>query len=215
MKICVGIVSYLPEPGKIRDIRTERLKNLIMFVDKYFKLPIILIAQNYKDLCIETEYSRIYMYKYEKPLGIVGARKELQRVFISSEFDNLIMMDDDLQLVGSNDSINSYLNKIRENPHGYGKFKSLLLHLFVISKELYKTINYPDLDPCNGDFLEDLWLIKTLDKLYPGLSYSLSTPGLTCKADASCDPASTWYHGQFNKSKMGDKARSLVNEYVK
>ena len=92
MKICVGIVSYLPEPGKIRDIRTERLKNLIMFVDKYFKLPIILIAQNYKDLCIETEYSKIYMYKYEKPLGIVGARKELQRVFISSEFDNLIIM---------------------------------------------------------------------------------------------------------------------------
>ena len=46
MKICIGIISYLPDDPKIRAARKEKLKNLIIKCNEIFNLPIIMVAQN-------------------------------------------------------------------------------------------------------------------------------------------------------------------------
>ena len=46
MKICVGIISYLPDKEDIRQRRFEKLKKLINDLDYFFDLPILIVAQN-------------------------------------------------------------------------------------------------------------------------------------------------------------------------
>jgi hypothetical protein len=46
MKICVGIISYLPDGESIRFQRFKKLVNLLSRIDKVFKLPVLIIAQN-------------------------------------------------------------------------------------------------------------------------------------------------------------------------
>ena len=43
---CFGIISYLPNDENFRKIRKERLIKLISDLNAYFKLPIIILAQN-------------------------------------------------------------------------------------------------------------------------------------------------------------------------
>lgn len=43
---CVGIVSYLPDEPKLRQIRQKKLISLLDQVNKLFDLPVIIVAQN-------------------------------------------------------------------------------------------------------------------------------------------------------------------------
>jgi hypothetical protein len=43
---CFGIISYLPDIEPLRTKRKEKLTNLIKTLDKYFKLPVVIVAQN-------------------------------------------------------------------------------------------------------------------------------------------------------------------------
>ena len=40
------------------------------------------------------------LYSYNNKLGITGARKKLREIFINSEYDYLIMLDDDNRIYG-------------------------------------------------------------------------------------------------------------------
>ena len=85
---CIGIISYFP--NDLREKRRERLRALLVQLNNYFKMPIIIIAQNWiqDDLKIFEGLTnqKIYVYTYPK-LGITNARIILRDKFLESDFD--------------------------------------------------------------------------------------------------------------------------------
>lgn len=46
MKVCIGIVSYLPEDEQVRAVRVKRLNHLLDQCKRLYGLPVLIIAQN-------------------------------------------------------------------------------------------------------------------------------------------------------------------------
>ena len=112
MNICIGIISYLPDEQNLRNERLNRLTNLLKQCDEFFKLPILLVAQNFKnDFNFMPINSKLYVYNYKNKLGITGARINLRKYFLLSSFDNIILLDDDMKLT-SEDNARKYLREI-------------------------------------------------------------------------------------------------------
>ena len=207
MNKCIGIISYLPDDENKRKIREKKIVSLLSDCDKYLDLPIIIIAQNWKDFNVDC----CQLYRYDKPLGIVGARKELRKKFLESGYDYLIMLDDDCVISGTKEGFDKYLSEIDNHPGMYGKFKGTLLKLFAISKEIFALQDFGDGRVENGDFFEDILFVNTLDKKYPDKQFTFSQ----CVKEQSNnynDENSTWYHGQYNKHEIGDRTRALLKE---
>ncbi len=158
MTKCIGIISYFPDDTKVRQIRIGKLNELLKRCDELFSLPIIIVAQNWGDdvKLVDLKKSKITIYEYKYGLGITGARSELRKRFLESEYDYIIMLDDDIQLVGTKQSADNYLRQIDNHPGDFGTFKTLTLQLFAISKELYSKIDFPEGDVVNGDYFEDM-----------------------------------------------------------
>lgn len=195
-----------------REIRINKLCTLLDSCDKLFNLPIIIVAQNWtNDELNKIKNHNVVLYKFNKALGIVGARKKLQKYFLASSFTHMIMLDDDIELKGSQDDGEKYIQQIKNNPNKAGFFMHLTLQLCCINKDIYSHISFPDGDPVKGDYLEDMWLILAIKKLYPNNYFIFNRYNLYPEANAANDPYSTWYHKQFNKSLMGNKARAMVN----
>lgn len=102
MSILVGVISYLPNDLDKRKIRLEeherQLANIVRVLPSS---PIILVQQNYE----EEDFLRVEeILRGTQHLGIVeetgigpaAARNHILKNFYSSEFDNLLMMDDDV-----------------------------------------------------------------------------------------------------------------------
>jgi len=214
MTKCIGIISYLPDDSKLRAIRLNKLNALISKCDSLFGLPIIIVAQNWKDdtKLVELNNSAVVIYKYDIKLGITGARRELRKRFLDSDYDYIIMLDDDINLVGNKASADNYLRQIDNHPGEFGTFKQLTLQLFAISKEMFEKIDYPDGEIVNGDYFEDMWLIMALKKLYPDKFYSFVRGNLDPQGNAANDAHSTWYHKQFIKKEIGDRTRAMIKE---
>ena len=213
MKICVGIISYLPSDEQIRKQRLAKLNRLLSKCDQLFKIPIVIVAQNWREVdLVKTKNSKLIIYSYQEPLGITGARRALREKFINSDFDYLIMLDDDSDLVGTEAGAHEYLEQIRKHPGMFGVFKSMLLKLFAISKEVYKLIDFPDLDPVKGEIFEDMYLIMALEKKYPKKKFSFRKEGIDENSNSSSDPLSTWYHRQYVKRQMGDRTREMIRK---
>ena len=77
------MISYLPDNPELREIRITRLKSLITQCDNWFQLPIIIVAQNWKeDVNLGIKNSKIFLYSYTNKLGITKARESLREKFI-------------------------------------------------------------------------------------------------------------------------------------
>jgi len=209
----VGIISYIPE-GKLGDTRFESLKKLIKEIDYIFRIPAIIVAQNWKDRKInyQCNNSHLTIFRYEEKLGITGARRELRKHFLESNFEYLIMLDDDSHLIGDPSAGELYLRQLRNNPGKFGVYKPSLLKLMAISKDVFRLIDYPTGEAENGDFFEDMYLTKALQKLYPDKEFKFSIGTLREYSDSAWDPNSTWYRGQFNKRDIGDRTRAMLKE---
>lgn len=214
MTKCIGIISYFPDDSKLRKIRIDKLNGLLKKCDELFGLPILIVAQNWKDDGELSKLSRstITVYKYDKKLGITGARRVLRQKFLESEYEYLIMLDDDINLVGNKQSADNYIRQIDNHPGDFGTFKQLTLQLFAISREIYSQIDFPAGEIANGDFFEDMWLIMALKKLYPDNFFSFVRGNLDPQGNAANDAHSTWYHKQFVKREIGDRTRAMIRE---
>jgi len=62
---------------------------------------VIIIAQNWGDTMPTQIDSVVTLHKYKSKLGITGARRALRNAFLSSEYDYMIMLDDDIVLTGN------------------------------------------------------------------------------------------------------------------
>ena len=208
MNKVIGIISYLPDDVNKRKIREEKIDSLIKTCNELFDLPIIIVAQNWKDFKVDC----CQLYKFEKPLGIVGARKELRKIFLHSGYDYLIMLDDDCKVLGTKEGANRYLKEIDNHPGMFGVFYGTLLKLFAISKEIFSLQDYGDGEVENGDFFEDILLVNTLEKRFPNKKFVFSKKDIKEESNNFNDENSTWYYGQFNKHAIGDKTRELLKE---
>lgn len=207
MKICIGIISYLPDDIKLREVRKGRLHNVISKCNELFSLPIIIVAQNWGN---DVEIEHATVFKYANKLGITEARRKLREIFLDSDYDYLIMLDDDAKLVGTKEDADKYIQQIEDHPGQWGAYKSFLLKLFAISKDIYKQIDFPSGEAENGDFFEDMYLIMALDKKFKVFKFIFKRTSLNDVSDSSRDPNSTWFRKQFNKHSIGDKTRDMV-----
>ena len=46
MNICIGIISYLPDESKAREVRRTRALHLVDQCKRLYNLPVIFVAQN-------------------------------------------------------------------------------------------------------------------------------------------------------------------------
>ena len=95
----------------------------------------------------------------------------LRQKFLESDFNYLIMLDDDGILRGTERGGLSYLIDMAKHPYGFCEFRPSLLKLFAISKPCFELIDYPDGGADDKDpqmrFFEDMWLIRSLKRVYP------------------------------------------------
>lgn len=155
-----GIVSYFPNNDteyhiETRRERSRRCSELLLTLEKYWpEIDILIIAQNWQDFTIPNIKNKVIRYDYDK-LGITGARRELRSKFLESQYDYLIMLDDDGIISCEDPSI--YMNEIDNHPDGIGVIRHTAcpLMLLAISKYVYSKIDIPDIEAEKGQTFED------------------------------------------------------------
>jgi len=207
MNICIGIISYLPDEQVKRNIRKEQLLKLIDKCNEIFNLPIIIVAQNWKDFTIDNTT----IYRYKEPIGIINARNTLRKKFLSLDYDYIIMLDDDCTLDGDKVGGEYYKKEITSHPGMFGTFNGTLLKLFAISKEMFSLLDFGDGYVESGDYFEDILFVNTLLKKYKNKHFQFNKSYLSEKSNNYNDPNSTWYYGQYNKRDIGDRTRSILS----
>lgn len=201
MEKVIGIISYLPDDESISAKRKEKLERLVAKCNELFNLPIIIIAQNWKDY--KPDLVNCKVFSHIDRLGIVGARRELRRTFLCSGYDYLIMLDDDCDIVGSKSAADSYLREIERHPSGAGLFKGPQLKLFAISKDIMSQVDFRDVNPENGEGFEDTLFVSDVCGKFANSIYKF--PGNTDLGETSVganDPLSTWFNGQDLKDML-------------
>ena len=200
----VGIVSYLPSDNS-RDKRKTRLLNLLTQINTFWPgIPIMIIAQNWAQSDSFSDCN-ISIYRYDKPLGIVGARKVLREKFLESNYDQLIMFDDDAVIQTTQEGAKNFLKVCNNHPYGFmflkgwkkdplGVYSPAQLNGCVISKWLMQLEPYRDAwDPqkATGVF-EDVTYSHLFHWKYP--EYEFEIKGFQCIQwqNAQYSVQSTW-----------------------
>jgi hypothetical protein len=204
----IGIISWLPN-DETRQVRQEKLEKLLVKCDNLFNLPIIIVAQNWDSTVITTP--NCVVFNYDK-LGITGARKKLRERFLESNYDYLIMLDDDCELIGSKPYADDYLQQIDFHNGSIGIFKGTLLKLFAIPKELMAQVEYENVEAEKGEGFEDLIFVETCKIKFNNKHFFFARKGLDEKSDSGNDKFSTWWRGQYVKKEMGDQSRQIIKD---
>ena len=185
----IGIISWLPDNIKDRTIRCTRFANLLNSIEKYFpNIPIMIIAQNWKDYIPKPQNNQLIIYKYDK-LGILQARKELRKQFLyHKEFNFLIMFDDDAIIESINPDLPmEYLHRMDENPNGFAFVKSngttdltnlnpyapSQLNMCVISRYIYEKEPMVNVDAQKDEAYEDNLFSLLLHCKYSDLEFDI------------------------------------------
>lgn len=211
----IGIISYLPDDMKIRKNRLAKLANLLFQCNYIFNnLPIMIVAQNWTDEELKKYKSllNVTFYVYQDKLGIVGARNKLREHFLESNYNYLIMLDDDIVLSGGPIQGIEYLRQLHLHKDGFWEFNKTLLKLFAISKSLFEKEEFDkDFNPEDGDGFEDRLFVNKLRAKYPELKYEFKVPGLSQSSISTKDTYSTWYSNQ-DIQKMREHTNKLIDE---
>lgn len=210
MKYCLGIISYLPDELSIRQERLKKLKELISKCNEIFDIPIIVIAQNWKNDV--PAYKNLTAYYYPK-LGIAKARIQLREKFLQSDYDYLIMLDDDCKLFGTREAGQDYLNSLDGREYAFRS--PLSLKLFAISQKAYSQIEMPDISPEDNEGYEDIAFYKILTAKFP-----VENEIIECCIDevsiSFLDKYSTWARGYIdyplNERKTNEYVQKILNQ---
>jgi hypothetical protein len=171
-----GIISYFPNKDsayhvETRRERSRRFKELLFKLEELWPdIDIMIIAQNWQDFELPKIKNKITAYYYGK-LGILGARKELRKRFLDSDYDYLIMLDDDGMIQAEDPSI--YMNEIDKHPDCIGVIRHVdcPLMLLAISKTIYSQVDMPDIDAEKGEGFEDDLFVATCFAKFPDKSF--------------------------------------------
>lgn len=210
----IGIISYLPDNESIRNNRKQKLDRLLNKCNSLFKLPIIIVAQNYLESDIwyfKNKYNNALIHSYVDKLGITGARKKLRELFLNSNYDYLIMLDDDIEVVGDNGE--EYLRQIDNNPDCFIENNKSRLQLFAISRSIFEKQDFNDISPEKGEGFEDRIFFYTLCKKYPEKHKVFTNTGVVEHALATKDRDSTWFVDQ-DLPEMIRKTNNILESIV-
>lgn len=209
-----GIISYFPDEdtayhSEIRRERSRRFKELLMKLEVLWPdIDILIIAQNWQNFELPIIKNKIITYHYDK-LGIVGARKELRKRFLNSDYDYLIMLDDDA--IPASDNPQAYLDLLDEHPDGVGTLRhnKSPLQLFAISKSVYSQIDMVDVDAEKGQGFEDDIFVAQCFAKFPNVAFDIPSgivsetsfkydgPG-KCPSTWSREKKHDWEYMRFN-----------------
>lgn len=189
MKICIGIISYLPPNEPTRSVRRQRAIRTIEDCNRLFPgIPILVVAQCWKP---SDAIPGALFSLFDRPLGILGARKELRSRFLRSKYDCIIMLDDDAMLSGTPDDGREYVRELESHPGCFGERNGTSLKLFSICRELLEACPFPEVRPENGEGYEDRAFVSELRKRFPERRF-VYLNGPLANDDATSDPYSTW-----------------------
>lgn len=205
----IGIISWLPDDNT-REVRRKRLEMLIKRLDELFNLPIIIVAQDWEDNEVEIS-KNVLLLTYHK-LGITKARMQLREEFLKLNYDVLIMLDDDAEIVGTKEHVDEYLRQIDDNPGKFGIFKGTLLKLFAIPREILNEVEYEDVEAERGEGFEDMIFVEKCKKMFPNNYFFFTRYGLNDRSDSGNDQYSTWWKHQYAKKDMGDRSREIIKK---
>lgn len=171
-----GIISYFPDNDtdfhiETRRERSRRFRELLLKLEELWPdIDIMVIAQNWQDFELPQIKNNIIEYDYDK-LGILGARRELRKKFLESDYDYLIMLDDDGRILNADPKL--YIQTINEHPNGIGviRHRSCPLMFLAISKFIYSQIDMPDIVAENGEGFEDDIFVAQCFARFPDAAY--------------------------------------------
>ena len=160
LKQIFGIVSYFPNNDsayhiEVRRERSRRFRELLLRLEELWPdVDIMVIAQNWQDFELPEIKNKIITFHYDK-LGILGARRELRKKFLESDYDYLIMLDDDA-IITSADS-QGYMDEIDKHPDSIGVIRhhNCPTMFLAISKYIFSQIDIPEINVEKGEGFED------------------------------------------------------------
>ena len=210
-KFAIGIISYIPDDN--RKQRQTVLVDLIKSCSVIFPgIDIFIIAQNWNDFTVESSSNKITLFKYGK-LGISGARNKLRDWFISSEYDYLIMFDDDTILIGNKQNGDRFLSLLKDDSFGIYDWYRRQLCGFAISKSLFKIVEYPKETAENGEIFEDTYLSNICKYHCPDYA-DLTKSGIKIKENWNIK--STWWDNKkYDLKQMEVNTDNLIRDYIK
>ena len=168
LKKVFGIVSYFPDDQLTHNARSERLTKLLYQLEELWPtVDVLIIAQNWKDYEPPKIKNNVIVVRYPNKLTIIGARWCLRNEFLKRDYDYIILMDDDCIIKCFIPGAHiEYMQSIDANPNGFAFIKGRHWHtmdeyaraplnLCAISRFILQNENFPDLDLCNDEALED------------------------------------------------------------
>lgn len=184
IKPCFGIISYFPWTQPERKQRQNRLDALIKQLSQLWpQIPIIVIAQQWKLYTWENKcVNPVFRYDYPV-LGILSARQELRKRFLESDFDYLIMLDDDAIIQYDNNTATAdYIKELDNHPNGFcfikgngssphTAYNDSQLNLCAVSRYIYEKEPIPNVNPQKSEGFEDRVWSTLLHYKYADLEF--------------------------------------------
>ena len=213
---CIGMISWFPD-NVLRAERVRRFRHTLKQIDKYFKLPIVIIAQNWHEEDFNLEYSNlIKIYNYPHALGITGANVILREKLLLEDYDYFIHLDDDINFIGTQKDVDNYLKEIDNHPNMFGQLKKF--QLAAQSKYMLKLMDWEyikGLESYKGDLWEDVAYMNTYKKVYPNKFFTFKNTRLKMDFGPSeKDSASTWYTNDINQRIVQQNTNKIINQWV-
>ena len=213
---CIGMISWFPD-NVLRAERVRRFRNTLKQIDKYFKLPIVIIAQNWHEEDFDLEYSNsIKIYNYSHALGVTGANVILREKLLLEDYDYFIHLDDDINFIGTQRDVDNYLKEIDNHPNMFGQLKKF--QLAAQSKYMLKLMDWEyikGLESYRGDLWEDVAYMNTYKRVYPNKFFTFKNTRLDMDFGPSeKDPASTWYTKDINQRIVQQNTNRIINQWV-
>lgn len=176
LKKVFGIISYFPDNDtayhiETRKERSRRFRELLFKLEELWSdVDIMVIAQNWQDFELPEIKNKIIVYSYDK-LGILKARKELRKRFLASDYEYLIMLDDDAIITAEKPQ--EYMLLLDSHPEGFAALRKrgAPLNLCAISRYIYNQIDMPNTDPEKSEGFEDNIFVAMCFNKFPDKSF--------------------------------------------
>ena len=211
MKTCIGIISYFPNPEKTRAKRITLCNECLESCRETFEdVPIMIISQNWGNDFDTIDTTNCIVHNYTDKLGIPQAREILREKFLESEFDRLIMLDDDCIVAGEG---KEYIEILDKHPNDIHVVFGSQLKLFSISRELYSKIHMASCDPEKNEGVEDVVFSKMVELAFPGRVHKI--PQSKCPVSMNLQQTfkvSTWRSRYIDNFKLIRNTENAVKD---
>ena len=220
IKKCFGLISWLPDKEEHRQQRITRLNSTFEQLIKLFgnDIEFLIIAQNWNDYEIPKFVEHATIKKFDK-LGILGARKMLRKCFVESDYDYLIMCDDDIVLEEKiEDAARIYLSELDKHPDGFSFLKyGWSLTFCAVSRWIYEREDMVDVDPEKSEGYEDVIFPNLLHYKYKNHEFKTEhlLKFVQHENKFHKNHKSTWMNQNIKYAELTQKTKMYVDSFKK